>query len=219
MRILVASNQQLIGRSLVTLLQHLPAEEPFEAEMSANQDLAASAQARDVDLVLIEALGDFAAGMRLAQQLKSAMAEMPLVLLGSSDDEATLYDAVVAGADGYVTPNTSDRVLTQTLLGVRRGELGVSRSAARTLVRHLCQAALDRQTRAPSPINDHLTHREQEIFALVRQGLRSHDIALRLNIADATVYKHMQKILDKLNVSSRTQALLVANGETPIRVD
>jgi two-component system, NarL family, nitrate/nitrite response regulator NarL len=59
--------------------------------------------------------------------------------------------------------------------------------------------------------NKHTT-REREIFELVRKGLRSHEIAQQLFIADSTVYKHIQNILDKLNVRNRTQALIVSES-------
>jgi two-component system NarL family response regulator len=58
-----------------------------------------------------------------------------------------------------------------------------------------------------------LTQREQEILTLMRQGLRSREMAQRLYIADATVYKHIQNILDKLHVHTRTQAILMAEME------
>jgi DNA-binding NarL/FixJ family response regulator len=122
----------------------------------------------------------------------------------------------LAGADGFVVWDAHDTALWDTLCTVQQGGLGLPGDLALRVVRHLRQ-----QLRAPAPrasdASAKLTLREQEIFDLVRRGMRSRDIAQRLTITKGTVDKHVQNILDKLNVHSRTQALFLAGDEPPAR--
>ncbi|MGZ6389015.1 MAG: response regulator transcription factor [Ktedonobacterales bacterium] len=101
-------------------------------------------------------------------------------------------------------------MLANTLKGVAQGELGLTRQDARQVVHHLRQAARARTSPLLPEVEDSLTPREQEVFELVRRGLRSREIAQQLTIADATVYKHIQNILEKLRVHSRTQAIFMS---------
>jgi DNA-binding NarL/FixJ family response regulator len=121
--------------------------------------------------------------------------------------------AVSAGGDGYLAWDAGEDALVATLRAVLDGELGISGRAARSVVRELRRAAKLHTTRAE--VSAALTTREQEVFDLVRQGTRSHDIAELLCIADATVYKHIQNILDKLHVRSRAQAIMLAELDIP----
>jgi DNA-binding NarL/FixJ family response regulator len=80
------------------------------------------------------------------------------------------------------------------------------------VVRLLRQAARAPISAPSVKLNGKLTPREQQVFDLVRSGLRSREIADQLSIAEATVYKHIQNILDKLQVHSRTQAIFLSSS-------
>jgi len=209
-KVLVVSSHALIGRSLIALLQSLPSGEQIEASSCAVATVMDAVRASEPDIVLLEAHTDFPSALATARTLVAEIPGVHVVMLGSEADDASTFEAINAGADGYVTGDVSPDTLTNTLAGVMRGELGLSRSAAMRVVRQLRQGAQSRLGSTALDADSKLTRREQEIFDLVRQGLRSREIAEQLSIADTTVYKHIQKILDKLQVHSRTQAILVS---------
>lgn len=226
MRVLITSNHALIGQSLVAMLRNLPPEEALDAELCASASVIERARANCPAVVLIEAVTDFGTGIETLHALAEALPSVRTVVLGAGEDEAMIYEAVNAGAHGYIPSETSPEAVAGTLRGVLRGELGLSRVAALRLVQQLRRQVQTQRPKVSPEVLSKLTQREQEILGLMRQGLRSREMAQRLYIADATVYKHIQNILDKLHVHSRTQAILIAeleenggadwtNGKTP----
>jgi len=213
MRVLVVSNHSLIGQSLVAMLRDRPPDEALETRMCGSASVVDEAQASRVDVVVIEAIADFAGGIATVRTLTEAIPGVRAVVLGAGEDEASIYEAITAGAHGYLPSETSPDALGATLRGVQRGELGLARAAALRLVQHLRRDARMQRPRISQEVLDKLTQREQEILNLMRLGLRSREMAERLYIADATVYKHIQNILDKLHVHTRTQAILLAEIE------
>jgi DNA-binding NarL/FixJ family response regulator len=217
-KVLVVSSHTLIGKSLIALLQSLPSGEPIEASQCNASTVIGSVHAIEPDVVLLEANADFPSALATARMLVAEIPSIHLVMLGSGADDASTFEAVIAGADGYLTADASPDALRNTLSGVIRGELGLPRGAALRVVRQLRQGAHSRLGSTPLDVDSKLTRREQEIFDLVRRGLRSREIAEQLSIAETTVYKHIQKILDKLQVHSRAQAILISaekGGQQP----
>jgi DNA-binding NarL/FixJ family response regulator len=210
MRVLIISNHALIGQSLVAMLRNLPPEEALEAQLCDSAAAIERTRTTTPDVVLIDAIAEFGNGIATTRSLAEAMPPTRIVVLGAGEDEAAIYEAVSAGAHGYVPSETSPDAVAATLRGVQRGELGVSRVAALRLVQQLRRQAQTQRPKVSPEVLSKLTQREQEILVLMRQGLRSREMAQRLYIADATVYKHIQNILDKLHVHTRTQAILMA---------
>jgi DNA-binding NarL/FixJ family response regulator len=222
MHVLITSNHALIGQSLVAMLRNLPQDEALEAQLCDSASVIERARTSSPDVVLIEAIAEFGNGVATVRSLAEATPGARLVVLGAGEDEASIYEAVSAGAHGYVPSETSPDAVAATLRGVQRGELGLSRVAALRLVQQLRRQVQTQRPKVSAEVLSKLTQREQEILALMRQGLRSREMAQRLFIADATVYKHIQNILDKLHVHTRTQAILMAeieesgaNGKAP----
>ncbi len=210
MRVLVVSNYTLIGTSLVASLKSLPLGEPAEIQLCQTARVGEVVPAWDPHVILIHATVDFADAISTLSALSNTFPHARIVVLGRESDEATVYEAILRGASGYLTADASMEMLANTLKGVARGELGLSRHDARQVVHHLRQAARTRPSPVLPEVEDSLTPREQEVFDLVRRGLRSREIAQQLTIADATVYKHIQNILEKLRVHSRTQAIFMS---------
>jgi two-component system NarL family response regulator len=209
--VLVVSNYTLIGNSLVASLQSLPFGETIDAKLCQTERIVEVARAWEPQAILIEATVDFPSAIASLGTLLSEISDAHVVLLGREADEAAVYEAVFRGADGYLTGDASLEYLASTLTRVAQGELGLSPRIARQVIGQLRQAARARPATITPAVVDALTPREQEVFDLVRRGLRSREIAQQLTIAEATVYKHIQNILDKLRVHSRTQAVLLSN--------
>lgn len=210
MQILIVCSHTLIGQSLVKMLSSLPGDEPLECKVIRAEDTVEYAVSWPPDLMVVEATTDFAHGVIATRQIRSLLPDARIVMLGSDDDEATVFEAISAGADGYLTRDTSTDVLLHTLGGVLRGEIGLPRVTALRVIRQLRRMVEAQDSYRPVEVETKLTPREQEVFELVRKGLRSRDIASALFIAEGTVYKHIHNILEKLNVHSRNQAVALA---------
>jgi DNA-binding NarL/FixJ family response regulator len=126
------------------------------------------------------------------------------VVIGSSDSEAEIVALAALGVSGIVPLDASLEELVLTLTSAARGEFRCSPKATAALARRV--ASNLRNASVPKRLTVTLTKREQEIAALIEQGYSNKQIARALDIQLSTVKNHVHKILDKLNVSSRTQA-------------
>jgi DNA-binding NarL/FixJ family response regulator len=136
------------------------------------------------------------------RQIRQLNAETRVLLLAGQENEALLYEALRAGASGYIVKNVAPDELAQAVRTVARGEVLVQpQLAARLLARFG-----DQQGNAGHP-QEHLTAREQEVLQLLARGLRNKEIAARLFVSERTVNFHLANIYAKLHVSGRTEAL------------
>jgi DNA-binding NarL/FixJ family response regulator len=208
MKILIACSHKLVGQSLSLMLSSFPGGTPVECEVTQTETAVECALSWKPDLILVEAITDFASGFAATRQIYDMLPGARLVLLGTDDDEATVYEAISAGADGYLTCDTSAESMLRTLTGVLHGEVGLTRVAALRVIWQLRRVVAAQVVAKPVEVDVKLTPRESEVFELVRKGMRSREIANVLFIAEGTVYKHIHNILEKLNVHSRSQALV-----------
>lgn len=213
MKVLVVTSRPLIGKSIANLVEHCttgePTDEPIKTRQSEPSEAIKVVRNWRADLILIDGTMALRPVIPSVWALTDAFPDAHVVVLGTQDDEASIDEVVTAGAAGFVSAEASADVLIRTLRGVLRGELGLPRTAARRAVRQLRSLAQANTSRISADARASLTRREREIFGLVRQGLRSREIAEHLSIAEATVYKHIQNILGKLQVRSRTQAIFL----------
>lgn len=209
MKILVACSHKIIGQSLCLILSDFQEDAPAECEVTEVANAVERARDWQPDVIVVEAITDFAEGVAATRQLHKMLPDSAMVFLGADGDDATIYEAVGAGADGYLTHDDSAEVLRKKLSGVLRGEVGLARSEALRVIRHLRGVVAQQAAEKPLEVDAKLTPRESEVFELVRKGMRSRDIASALCIAEGTVYKHIHNILEKLNVHSRNQALVI----------
>ena len=133
-------------------------------------------------------------------------------MLTVSDEEDDLYEAIKAGATGYLLKEISIEEVADAVRAVVQGQTLICPSMASKLIAeftNLAKRATDRQ-QVPAP---RLTDRELEVLRLVAQGLTNREIAEQLFIAENTVKNHVRNILEKLHLHSRMEAVLYAVRE------
>jgi DNA-binding NarL/FixJ family response regulator len=210
MKVLVVSSHQLVGQSLLAMLGSLQASEPVEKHACLPSAVVQNAQEWKPDLIVVEAVTDFASRITTTREIRDVLPGVFIVVVGGENDDAAMYEAISAGADGYLPRDASPEEFIATLQGVARGELGLPRAAGLRVIRQLRKNLHKQQANGLHAATEPLTLREQEILDLVRAGMRSRDIASQLSIAEGTVYKHIHHILEKLRVHSRHQAAYAA---------
>lgn len=171
-------------------------------------------QGRAFDLALVDlSLGD-GHGCEVIARLAQCQPQCAIVVSTIHDDDEHLFEALQAGAQGYLLKDHPVDWLARQLQGFDQGQPPLSPAIARRLLRHFrAPASGIVQPQAPqaSQAAD-LSAREREVLGLLAQGLRIADISALLSISRHTVGDHVKNIYRKLNVSSRAEAALTARG-------
>ena len=152
-------------------------------------------------VVVMDALLPNGQSLEALKQIKHLNLNTRVLLLSAQEREEFLYEALQAGADGYVLKDLAPDELAQAVRAVARGEVLVQPQLASRLF-----TRFGKQGRGTFPYET-LTAREQDVLQLLARGLRNKEIAARLSVSERTVNFHLANIYQKLNVSGRTEAL------------
>ncbi|MCX7819617.1 MAG: response regulator transcription factor [Kiritimatiellae bacterium] len=140
-------------------------------------------------------------GAECIARLRELLPEVEVLVLTVYDDEERVFDALKAGASGYLLKRADSRRILEAIAEVRAGGAPMTSEIARKVVRSFRQEP-------PTPARGHLTPREEEILNLLAEGLVPKEVAARLGISYFTVQTHIKSIYEKLHVRSRTEAVL-----------
>ncbi len=166
------------------------------------------------DVVLMDVKMPDMDGLEATRKIKEERPRTAVVMLTMHDNPAYLRDAVRAGAAGYLLKDVSKEELVDAIRQVATGGAFIESQMLKGMLSEMKPSSA-----GPSPAAKNLTKREREILSLVAEGLSNREIAEKLVLSPETVKSHVAAILEKLNVSDRTQAAIYAvrNGlvETP----
>ncbi len=154
------------------------------------------------DLVLMDVRMPGMSGLAATRQIASRHPGVAIVMLTVSEDEDDLFEAIKAGARGYLLKNLEAARLRSMIEAVGRGEAAITPATAARIIGELARPTSPASA-APEP--DHLTEREVEVLELVTAGLRNKEIAAQLGISENTAKFHLRNILEKLHAGSRTE--------------
>ena len=161
------------------------------------------------DLVLMDIRMPDMDGLAATRQIKQEFPSASVVMLTIYDDPDYLLEAIAAGAAGYVLKDVSRRELLDTLRTVADGGSFLNPDLMARALQRLAGQTKARANPAETPI-DRLTPREAEVLDLIAKGLSNKEIAARLVVGLATVKTHVEHIIQKLHVSDRTKAAVLA---------
>ena len=206
--VLLVDDHALFREGLAALLS---TQEGIEIVGEAASGEEALEKARELlpDVILMDILMPGMGGLDATRKIKEEMPHTRIVMLTVSEEEEDLFEAIKAGAEGYLLKTVKSRDLIDMLLGVLRGEVAVSRIIARKLWEEFAEQA--KKQEAPSLLAPpHLTRREMEVLRFLSEGLPDKAIASRLGISQRTVKNHVHNILEKLQLQNRVQAAAYA---------
>jgi DNA-binding NarL/FixJ family response regulator len=199
-RILLADDHAVVRHGLRMVLEAEPDMEVV-AEVGDGADAVERGLQHDVDLAVIDISMPRMTGLHAARELHRRRPELRILMLSMHENERYLYEALRAGASGYVVKTVADRDLVEAVRAAMRGEKFLYPGAITPLIADLLNRA-----RQDLPVREQvLTAREQEILKLVAEGYTNKEIAETLVISDKTVERHRANILEKLGMRDRVE--------------
>jgi DNA-binding NarL/FixJ family response regulator len=198
-RILVADDHPIVRSGLRTVLDAEPDLE-VAAEAADGAEAVRTALSSDVHLAVLDVAMPKLTGIQAAAELQKRKPELKLLMLSMYDSEQFLFEALRAGASGYVLKSEADQDLVDAVRQTMRGQSFLYPSAITTLVRDYVERG-----RGDDGDFDVLTPRELQVLKLIAEAYTSKEIAAELVISIKTVERHRQNILDKLGMSDRVE--------------
>ena len=197
-RILVADDHEIVRRGLKLVMDQEPDLEVV-AEASDGAEAVERALTEDVHLAILDVSMPRMTGLQAVRELSRRKPDLRSLMLSMYENDQFLFEALKAGASGYVLKSGADRDIVEACRSVMRGQTFLYPSAVSTLVRDFVQREGEETGFDP------LTPREQEILKLIAEAHPSKAIASMLTISIKTVERHRANILEKLGMRDRVE--------------
>jgi DNA-binding NarL/FixJ family response regulator len=206
-RVLIADDEALVRRGFTMILN---AEPDLEVVGEAADGHAAVelATKREVDIVLMDIRMPGMDGIEATRRIVAADGPQVIVVTTFGVDEH-VFQALRAGASGFLLKNTPPEQLAEAVRLVSRGDALIAPEVTRSLIEAFARIP-DSSTPAPAPLRETLTPREIEVLTQLAHGNSNAEIAETLFISEATAKTHVSHILTKLGLRDRTQAVVLA---------
>ncbi len=212
-RVLLVDDHTLFRQGLAALLRR---EKEFLVVGEAQDGIEAVARAKEFkpDIVLMDISMPRSDGVEAARRIRQALPAIKIVMLTILEQDKKLFEAIKAGAHGYLLKNVKPDALFHTLRGVMSGEAAITRATASKILREFAGQSGSGDGEV---YREDLSARELSVLQLITQGQTNKEIGHALKIAENTVKNHLKNILDKLQVANRVQAAAFAleNGIVP----
>jgi DNA-binding NarL/FixJ family response regulator len=199
-RILLADDHAVVRRGLRMVLDEQPDLEVV-AEVGDGAEAIERGVMDDVDLAVIDITMPRMTGLQAARELHQRRPELRILMLSMHENERYLYEALKAGASGYVVKAVVDRDLVEACRAAMRGEKFLYPGARTPLIEDFLRRAHQELPMREDP----LSSREQEVLKLVAEGYSTKRIAETLVISEKTVERHRANILEKLGMRDRVE--------------
>ena len=203
-RILLCEDQTLVRDGLRTILELQPGM-AVVGEAADGEEAVRRALALRPDIALMDVQMPRRSGVEATGLITASCPETRVIVLTTFDNDDYVFDAVKAGAMGYLLKDVPARELIDTIRRVHAGESFIQpRLASKVLLE------FGRRSRLPQEPQEELTEREREVLNLLAAGASNREIAAKLYLSENTVKSYVQEILHRLGVKNRTEAVMVA---------
>ena len=202
MRLLIADDHGVVRGGLRLLLDR-QADMEVVGEASDGAEAVAETLATRPDLAILDVAMPRLTGLQATREIKAQAPDVDVLILSMHDDERYLFEALKAGASGYVLKSEADHDLVDAVRAISRGESFLTNAAQRSLIR---EWMADGATGPAEP----LTPREQEVLKLIAEANTNREIGAILHLAEKTVESHRANILRKLGMRDRVQLVRYA---------
>ncbi len=202
-RVVLADDHAVVRQGIRNFLEEDPAIRVV-AEANDGEEAVAYVAREHPDLVLLDVQMPRLNGLDAARRIRQTLPKVRVLMLTAYEDEPYILAALQAGVSGYLLKTASSDELVRAVHAVADGETALSPAVAKKMVQRTLGMGSREQATEP------LTERELGILQLAAKGMGNRQIAAALGISDRTVQGHLANIYDKLQVSTRTEAVLAA---------
>ncbi len=204
-RVLICDDQHVVCEGLRTILGTSPRIEVVGLAHNGAEALDLTASERP-DVVLMDLKMPVVDGVQATREIRARFPGVRVLVLTTYDADEWVFDAIRAGASGYLLKDSPREALVAAVEGTAAGRTYVDPSVAGRLFAHVAHG-----TPGPdSALLESLTERERQVLSLLGRGLSNAAIAEHLHVAEGTVRNHVSAVLAKLDLADRTQAALLA---------
>lgn len=205
LRIILVDDHEVVRLGLRTLLARHPEFEIVDEAGNANEAIEKSLRLKP-DIVVLDIRLPGASGIEACRQIVAQQPATKVIMLTSFADDEMLFDAIAAGASGYVLKQIGSEALVRALQIVGRGESLIDPALTQKVLARVRKSSHRDEQSAFRKLNE----QELKILALVAEGKPNREIAAQVFLSEKTVRNYVSAILDKLNLSSRAQAAAFA---------
>jgi DNA-binding NarL/FixJ family response regulator len=208
-RILIADDHPMMREALKTALED-EQDLMVVAEASNGYEAISLVEAHHPDIVLMDLLMPGMDGLEAIERLTSADPNIKILVVTSLEDEEKITSAIQAGALGYFPKTAPRSFLLEAIRRVADGVPYLPAGIAKKLFSGLRNMRTNLSGR--SAVDEPLTLRQEEILALIGEGRSDQEIGKTLHLSEATVRSHVHRVVQRLGLNSRAQAVAYANG-------
>jgi DNA-binding NarL/FixJ family response regulator len=201
MKIVIADDHGIVRSGIRLLLERQPDLEVV-AEAANGIDARDTVIRERPDLAILDVKMPGLTGLQATREIKAQAPEVSILILSMHDDERYLFEALKAGASGYVLKSQADTDLLDAIRSVERGEPFLSPAAQQALIRDVLERGAE--------VESELTPREEEIVKMVAEANTSREIAEMLHLSEKTVENHRANAMKKLGMRDRVELVRYA---------
>ncbi|CCW10509.1 response regulator [Rhodococcus aetherivorans] len=201
-RVFLVDDHEIVRRGLVDLLDSVP-DFTVVGEAASVGEALARIPASGAEVAVLDVRLPDGNGVELCRELRARMPELRALMLTSYADDEALFDAIMAGASGFVLKQILGTDLVSAIRTVAAGGSLLDSRATAALMERI------RASRTADPLAE-LSEQERAVFELIGEGLTNREIAERLFLAEKTIKNYVSRLLAKLGMQRRTQAAVLA---------
>lgn len=205
-RVVLADDQDLVRGGFHVILESEPGIVVVGEARDGAEAVAAVARLRP-DVACIDVQMPGVDGIEATRRIRAAGSSTAVVIVTTFDRDDYLFAALQAGASGFLLKNTTPEKLIEAVQVVAAGDALLAPDVTRRVIERFATGP----AAGPAPGVDELTAREHEVLLLVAKGLSNAEVAARLGVGDATVKTHVSRVLMKLGLRDRIQAVVFAH--------
>jgi DNA-binding NarL/FixJ family response regulator len=217
LRILIAEDQALVRRGTAVLLSMEPDMDVVGQACDGVEAVEMAGQLRP-DIVLMDLHMPRLGGVAATREITRAMPGTQVLVLTTLNDDETVFEAVRAGAHGYLLKDVTEQELLDTIRALRRGESRLTPQIARKVMdqfRRLAAASdyspgADEASKKTAAGTETLNDKEERILKLITDGMSNRQIAAAMFLAEGTVKNYVSRIMEKLHANTRTALAVIS---------
>lgn len=208
-KVLLVDDHTVVREGVRTMLSDQP-DIVVAGEASSGEEAVQMTKELEPHVILMDIRMPGMSGTEATRHIKSTKPTTSVIMLTMYDSDMYVVEAIQAGASGYLTKDVSRELLCHAIRSVVDGGTMVRSGLLRRAVEVLLPASASRKEDADVSLIEHLTPRELDVLRLLAQGYGNKEICQELHLAEITVKKYVQTVIQKLGVSDRTHAAIRA---------